>query len=201
MPLVVGLTRGGVAVGSELARILHAPFDICIVRKLTSLRDPASWFGALAEGGATFVDMPHAKRLGLGPIEITTAVEHARREVERLQGLFRDRPAINARGFDAILVDDGLVGVEQIRAAVLALRSRGVHAIELAIPVASTAAIDAIQGELDHVTCLETDPYLTAVGARYQEFRQVSDAEVMDALAAAHVHIPFAPVATSRVHT
>ncbi len=32
--LVLGLTRGGVPVAYEVAQVLHAPLDICIVRKL-----------------------------------------------------------------------------------------------------------------------------------------------------------------------
>jgi len=200
MPLVVGMTHGGVPVGAELARLLHAPFDICIVRSLVS---PAGTvYGAVAEGGATYVDFPHARRLGIGPFEVDRAVEHERLDVERLRQLFRDRsPPIPARGFDAILVDDGLVGHELLRAAILSLRSRGVFAIELAVPLASTSALDAVRAEVDHVTYLEVDPYLTAIGARYKELRPVSDAEVMDELAGARVQFTSIPTLRPRAHT
>jgi putative phosphoribosyl transferase len=55
-PIVLALPRGGVAVGREVARALGAPLDVLIVRKLGAPLQPELGMGAVAEGGATFLD-------------------------------------------------------------------------------------------------------------------------------------------------
>jgi predicted phosphoribosyltransferase len=69
-----------------------------------------------------------------------------------------------------------------MRCAALALTARGVHALELATPVGMSQVIDELRPDFDHVTCLESDPYLVSVGTRYQDFWPVSDAQIIDLL-------------------
>ena len=49
-PLVLALPRGGVPVGAEIARRLHAPLDIVFVRKLGAPEQPELAVGAVADG-------------------------------------------------------------------------------------------------------------------------------------------------------
>ncbi len=49
--LVLGLPRGGVPVASEVAKVLNAPLDICIVRKLGVPGHKELAMGAIATGG------------------------------------------------------------------------------------------------------------------------------------------------------
>src|SRR5579863_10111267 len=59
-PVVLALPRGGVAVGSEIARRLGAPLDLVLVRKIGVPWQPELALGALADcgGGAPeiFID-------------------------------------------------------------------------------------------------------------------------------------------------
>ncbi|HEU4726763.1 MAG TPA: hypothetical protein VFT22_02710, partial [Kofleriaceae bacterium] len=49
---------------------------------------------------------------------------------------------------------------------------------------ANSAALAALRPAVDRVVCLVDDPMLVAVGARYQEFEPVSEAEVASLVAA-----------------
>jgi predicted phosphoribosyltransferase len=49
--------------------------------------------------------------------------------------------------------------------------------------VAPTASLAELRDEADEIVCLEDHEPFFAIGAYYRDFRQVSDAEVTDALA------------------
>ncbi|MBS1892047.1 MAG: hypothetical protein JST59_12190, partial [Actinobacteria bacterium] len=53
-PVVVALPRGGVPVAFEVARLLGAPLDILVVRKIGAPFNPEYGIGAIAEGGFRF---------------------------------------------------------------------------------------------------------------------------------------------------
>src|SRR5579863_7645945 len=50
-PVVLALPRGGVAIGSEIARLLDAPLDIVLVRKIGVPWQPELALGAVADSG------------------------------------------------------------------------------------------------------------------------------------------------------
>ena len=54
--LVFGLPRGGVPVAYEVAKALHAPLDVFIVRKLGFPGHPELAMGAIATGGVRILD-------------------------------------------------------------------------------------------------------------------------------------------------
>src|SRR6476620_9972289 len=54
--LVLGLPRGGVPVAYEVARALHAPFDVFLVRKLGAPGQEELAMGAIASGGVVVIN-------------------------------------------------------------------------------------------------------------------------------------------------
>ncbi len=64
-PVVLALPRGGVPVGVEIARALHAPLDVLAVRKIGAPGNPELAVGALAEEGTAIVDRAVAARVGM----------------------------------------------------------------------------------------------------------------------------------------
>lgn len=179
-PVIIGLSRGGVPVAAEVARILDAPLDVCLVRKV--MHDGMT-IGAVSEG-AIYLDHALIATLGISASEIETTVLHELGEIARSAELLRDGPPISLAGKDAILVDDGVVTGATLHAAIRALRLRDPRTLTLAVPVASTSALAALRSELDDVVCLEVEPFATAIGARYQQFLPVSEAEVLATLLA-----------------
>src|SRR6266568_3246342 len=98
--LVLALPRGGVLVAFEVARVLHAPLDVLVVRKLGVPGQEELAMGAIAAGGARFLNDDVVQFLGISDEVIDQAAEHEQRELERRERLYRgDRPACDARGF------------------------------------------------------------------------------------------------------
>src|SRR5512139_4334863 len=54
-PVVLALPRGGVPVGLEVARALHAPLDLLLVRKIGVPWQPELAVGAVMDGGTPVI--------------------------------------------------------------------------------------------------------------------------------------------------
>ena len=179
---IIGVTKGGVPVAAELASILEVPLDICVVRKLVVRRPTPLTIGAIAEGGATSIDSTMMGRFAVTASELGETLQREAAEVVRLAQLLRGRPPLDVRGHDVILVDDGALTGATLRAAAFALSTRRLRSLELAVPVGAARVIDALRADFDRVTCLECEPDLVAVGARYVDFPPVSEAEIITLL-------------------
>ncbi|HEY5120738.1 MAG TPA: hypothetical protein VII84_04100, partial [Acidimicrobiales bacterium] len=64
-PLILGLARGEVPVAAEVARVLKAPLDVIVVRKLGVPFHREFAFGALGENGIQYLNAPLVGQLGL----------------------------------------------------------------------------------------------------------------------------------------
>jgi putative phosphoribosyl transferase len=184
--IVLGLPRGGVPVAFEVARALGLPLDVFIVRKLGVPGFEELAAGAIASGGVRVLNedvlraLPNAEEV----IEEVTAREAA--ELERREKSYRDgRPAPELRGRVVILVDDGLATGATMRAAVKALRQRGVAKIVVAVPVGPPDTCREFEDEADETICASAPEFFQAVGQYYEDFSQTSDEEVRELLARA----------------
>ena len=180
-PVVLALPRGGVPVGYEIALGLDAPLDIVLVRKIGAPGQPELALGAVADGGApqVLIDDRLAAALGVDPTYIAAETKAQLAEIERRRNLYRGarRPAPVA-GRTVIVVDDGIATGSTTRAALRAVRAAGAGRIVLAVPVAPQETLDALQAEADEIVCLATPSPFFAVGAHYQVFTQLDDADV-----------------------
>ena len=69
-----------------------------------------------------------------------------------------------------------------MRAAISALRQRGVARIVVAVPVGAPETCQELQAEVDEAICLMSPDYFQAVGQFYNDFSQTSDDEVRELL-------------------
>src|SRR6188472_2913111 len=181
--LVLGLPRGGVPVAYEVAKRLHAPLDVFIVRKLGVPGFEELAAGAIASGGVRVLneDVVRAISYASEAIEAVTARETA--ELQRREQTYRDgRAAPELRDKIAIVVDDGLATGATMRAAVKALQQRGAGKIVVAVPVGPPDTCHEISKEADETICLSTPPFFQAVGQYYDDFSQTSDDDVRELL-------------------
>ncbi|MGY5138816.1 phosphoribosyltransferase, partial [Streptomyces nigrescens] len=75
-PVVLGLPRGGVPVAFQVARALHAPLDVIVVRKLGVPYQRELGFGAIGEGGVRVISDDIVRRGRLEQADLAS-VEHA----------------------------------------------------------------------------------------------------------------------------
>jgi predicted phosphoribosyltransferase len=184
--LVLGLPRGGVPVAYEVARALHAPLDVLIVRKVGAPGQRELAMGAVASGGTLVVNRDVVAVHELSEETVLAAAESERRALESQERALRgDRPAPEVAERTIVLVDDGLATGSTMRAAVRAMRQRGAGAIVVAVPVAPPATCALLEQEADVVACLATPEPFRAVGVWYADFEQTTDREVRELLARA----------------
>jgi putative phosphoribosyl transferase len=181
-PVVLGLPRGGVVVGSEIARALGAPLDVLVVRKVGMPGAEEFALGAVAPG-RTLLDLDLAVRLGIPRASLAELVRREVAELERRERAYRgDRPPVPVEGRTVIVVDDGLATGATAQAAIESLRQRRPMRVVFAAPVCSPDGAEALRAVADEVVCLECPPDFRAVGTWYHDFSQTSDAEVVACL-------------------
>jgi putative phosphoribosyl transferase len=182
--LVLGLPRGGVPVAYEVAKLLKAPLDVMLVRKVGMPGQPELALGAIASGNIRVHEPRFEKQIPRETFD--RLAEHEQRELERREQVYRaDRPPLELRGRTVILVDDGLATGSTMLAAVRAARKAHAAAVVVAAPVASREAADLLSAESDSVVILQAPEALYAIGDWYQHFEQLEDTEVTRLLAAA----------------
>ncbi len=182
--IVLALPRGGVPVAYEVARVLGAPLDVFVVRKLGVPGHEELAMGAVATGGVRVLNDSVVRALGIPDDVIDAVAAQEERELERRERLYRDgRPPPDVQGKMVILVDDGLATGASMQAAIKALRQQHPARIVIAVPVAAPEICEALRAEVDEVICaLTPDPFL-AVGFWYEDFSQTTDDEVRYLLA------------------
>ncbi len=184
--LVLALPRGGVPVGYEVARALHAPVDVFVVRKLGVPWNPELAMGAVATGGVRVLEEETVRTLAIPGEEIAKVASEEERELERRERAYRGgRTPFPIAGRKVILVDDGIATGSTMRAGVAALHRLQPARIVIAVPVAPRTTCAMLRKVADEVVCLiEADDFF-AIGEWYEDFSQLTDEDVQNLLGSA----------------
>jgi putative phosphoribosyl transferase len=181
--LVLALPRGGVVVAFEVAKALHVPLDVLIIRKLGVPGYEELAMGAIASGGVRVLNDEVVRMLVLSTEVINKVTVQEQHELERREHLYRgDRPASNVQGRTIILVDDGIATGATMRAAIATVRKRQPARIIAAVPVAASATCEALETQVDELICIIRPEEFYSVGFWYEHFAQTTDKEVRDLL-------------------
>lgn len=181
---VLGLARGGVPVAWEVAHVLHAPLDVCLVRKLGVPQWPELAMGALATGGGVVLNTELLRSLRIGDDAVDKAVTSETGELHRREQAYRGgRGPLDVAGRTVILVDDGIATGATMTAAVRAVRQAGAGRVIVGVPVGPRSVCRDLRAEADVVVCSTTPTPFHAVGQAFVDFHQVTDDEVRTLLA------------------
>ena len=120
--VVLALPRGGVPVAAEVAKVLGAPLDLILVRKIG-----APWEHELAIAAVVDVGQPEIvvdeQTRAYGGVEMSSIEAQASkewREIERRRAVYRQgRPPVPLEGTTTIVVDDGIATGTTVRACLL----------------------------------------------------------------------------------
>ncbi len=189
-PVVLALPRGGVPVGYEIARVLEAPLDLILVRKIGAPYREELAIGAIVDGGhpELVTDPGLIAGLDVTAEYLAQATAAALREIERRRRIWLgDRPYFEIGGRTAIVVDDGIATGATAKAALRAARRRKPARLVLAVPVAPPDTIEELRQEVDEAICLDMPTGFFAVGQFYHRFPQLRDEDVTALLARARL--------------
>jgi predicted phosphoribosyltransferase len=191
-PVVLALPRGGVPVGFEIAAALGAPLEVFVSRKVGCPWQPELGIGAVAEGGRVLARDDVLGGLGISRDLFDALAEAVRLDLdERVQRYRGDRPLPGVLDRDVLLVDDGLATGITAHAALVALRALGARRLTLAAPAGAGPSARALRAVADQVVCVVEREDFQAVGQWYADFRQTTDAEVLDLLARSRKNVTF----------
>ncbi len=178
--VVLGLPRGGVPVAREVAKNIHAPLDIIVVRKIGVPTQPELAMGAIGEGDVIVVNRDILKMIQIQHEDFDRIQARESLEVRARAMRFRgDRPRISLVDKIALIVDDGIATGSTAQAACKVARALGAKKVLLAVPVGSAEAVNMLSKDADEIICLEIPSDFVAVGEWYRNFTPVDDQEVI----------------------
>ena len=195
---VLALPRGGVPVAGDVARALHAPLDLLIVRKIGAPGQPELAVAAIAEGNppTVVIDESTSRLTDIDHAYVKREARTQRGEIERRCKIYRrGRARLGVAGKTVVVVDDGIATGTTMRAALKALRRMQPAKVVLAVPVASNDTIYELSKLVDDVVCLSQPGHFRSVGTYYADFHQVDDEEVIALLDAAAARMEHEPAA------
>ena len=180
-PLVLGVPRGAVPMASIIADALGGDLDVVLVGKLRAPGQPELTIGAVDAAGAVLK----------GEYFYIAFDEYQREEVRAQQEILRKRreiytpaqKAADSAGRVVIIVDDGIATASSMLSAIRSVRAQRPRKIVVAIGVAPPASLAAVRAEADEVVCLCSPENFSAVGQFFEDFSEVTDDMVVEALA------------------
>jgi len=181
-PKIISIPRGGVAVGRVISEKLHCPHEVVIAKKISHPKHPEYGIGGMSEDLEPYFDF---KYFSFSPFDMSILSHQIIKEREKIQKRikkFRNNEPLNLKGRTAIVVDDGLAtGVTAI-SALRYLKTLRPKSLFFASPVCAQKSVSDVLVYAKKVICLISPLGLKSVGAYYEDFTQVTDAEVLDLL-------------------
>ncbi|MER8781235.1 phosphoribosyltransferase [Mesorhizobium sp. M1006] len=202
-PIVLALPRGGVPVAVEVAKALHAPLDLLIVRKVGAPGNAELAVAAIVDGdpGEVVLNREIVETYALDEDALRVLIAKERPELERRRAVYRgNNKPMSIAGKTAIIVDDGAATGTTMKIAINALKRRSPREIIMAVPVSPQETVADLTREADRVVCLSQPGQFRALSYHYLRFPQLSDSDVVSAMdeaarsQTAGQHTPSAPV-------
>ncbi|TJV47101.1 MAG: phosphoribosyltransferase, partial [Mesorhizobium sp.] len=119
------LPRGGVPVAAEVAKVLKAPLDLVLVRKVGAPGNAELAVAAIVDGDPPDVVLNREIVEALDDDELRFLIAKERPELERRRTAYRGkRASLSVAGKTAIVVDDGAATGTTMKVAIRALKRR-----------------------------------------------------------------------------
>ncbi len=174
--VVLAIPRGGVQVGSIVAKELKVKLDIVLTKKISSPNNQEYAIGAVSLN-RMFINEEHT---AISQEYISEEVKKIR---ERLQQRYRqycvERKPTSLKHKIVIIADDGVATGSTMLAAIELVKREKPQKIIVAIPVGPGETIERLRTKADEMICLLIPDNFYAIGQFYIEFPQVEDEEAI----------------------
>jgi putative phosphoribosyl transferase len=184
--LVLGVPRGGVPIGYEIAKQLEWPLEIVLCKKIGH---PANKEYAI--GAAGISDFVVHYEAGITPDYVEAELQAVQLNLnDMLTSYMGSRELSDVKGRTLIVCDDGIATGKTLLMTLKILRRQQPERIILAAPVASEDAYQYLKGQADRMLVLHHTPYFAGVGEFYESFTATSDGEVRRLLELNMLEVP-----------
>ncbi|MBQ0734730.1 phosphoribosyltransferase [Aquimarina celericrescens] len=175
--VVLAIPRGGLPLGAAVARVLEAPLDVALTKK---------------------IGHPYNKEYAIGAVSLNSRIlsaaleaseEYIEEETKRIREVlihrqkqyYKNLKPQNLKDKTVIIVDDGIATGNTILATIELIYQNQPAKIIVAVPVAPATAVEKLKSSahVDEVICLHTPNNFRAVGQFYDEFNTVTDEEAI----------------------
>lgn len=182
--LILALPRGGVPVAREVASALNAELDVVITRKIGAPGNPELAIGAVTDDGTVFLNDSLVAGLDVSRDFIDHKIKQAKSEIADYAKRYRgEQPIPKVADRVVVIVDDGIATGYTILAAAEATLRKSPQKLVIAVPVAPRESVYELEQATGCQVIAVTQPaFFLAVGQFYEDFKQVSDEEVRNAL-------------------
>ena len=186
-PVVVAIPRGGVVVADPIAKLLNAPLEVVLVKKIGAPFNEELAIGVITEAGKVLLNpdiTPSlAEKLGITDDYIYKKSKELLKILEERKKLYGNSVRdINIKGRDVILVDDGIATGLTTEGAILTVRNLSPNRIILSVPVMPYDKYNELKKLVDDLIVLHIPKEFFAVGQFYNDFSQTTDEEVLKIL-------------------
>lgn len=171
--VVLGVSRGGILVGLEVAGALGASFEALAVRVIVDPQQPEHTAGVVVEPDYVEMSSP------AGTLDQPDAAAEALEDVRRRGDLYRGgRERRDVGGRRVIVVSDAASTGMTLRGVVAATRARGAREVIVALPVAPPGVFAALHDLADGVIGLDVPADLIARKVHYPTPLELDDEEI-----------------------
>ncbi len=177
---VITIPRGGIPVALVVAKSMHLPLKLILVRKLGHPINSEFAIGAITEKNILVHNDSFIKE---GHPEIAAIIKKERKRIIEMKQKFNheyDYPTTKYK--NVILVDDGIATGTCIELAIEELRKNGAKTITVATPVCPFNTYQHIKKIADETICCIVAQQFTGISAFYHNFEQLSDDQVKNLL-------------------
>jgi putative phosphoribosyl transferase len=184
--LILGIPSGGVPVASEIAKALHLPMDLIIVRKIQLPHNPEAGFGATGPDGEILLNEKLLKQLDLTEEEIDKQIKKTKDTIEKRNEIFRGKkPFPSLTDKIIIIADDGLASGYTMFAAIKFVKRKKPWKIIVSVPTGSEKTANFILPHIDELACLNVrSRFPFAVADAYKNWYDLTDEEVLNIIGA-----------------
>lgn len=180
--VVLGIPRGGIAIGGEIKKALGIPLRPVITKKIPAEGNEELAIGALGEGGVIVWEEEICQRLGVSQEYKQKIVKEKLRELEQKMRDFGVEEGLDLAGKTAIITDDGVATGATVKAAVGVVANFSPRQIVVAVPVIAYESLQDLKSRVDKVIYLMAPEIFFSLSQFYEDFGQVTDEEVKEIL-------------------
>lgn len=184
-PLVLGIPRGAVPMAKIIADALDGDLDVVLVHKLGAPGEPELAIGAVDEEGRVYLS-EFVSEWGLSSEYIEQEKHEQLKTLRRRRAQYTPfRSPINPTGRTVIVVDNGIATGATMIAALRSVREQRPAKLVAAVAVLPSSTLKQLGRYADEVVYLDTPEDFFAVGQYFEDFSQVTDADVVAVLESA----------------